>query len=149
MPTPDLELIAGAVRAAWADTPPPELIAPHRCDECQALTEALQGRPPETILEAVPSAVWDLPLLGDEARRYYLPGWLLPSLADPMHDATSALLFAFDSDHRWAPEGGYTEAQRDVIARYLEAMIDHVSEYESPGLDRALERWAGWPSSEV
>ncbi|MEZ4504203.1 MAG: DUF6714 family protein [Dehalococcoidia bacterium] len=149
MPTPDLEAIAEAVRTAWADTPPPEVIAPHLCDECQDITEALQGRPPDTVLEAVPGAVWDLPLLSDEAKRYYLPGWLLPSLEDPRSDATGALLFALDSDHRWEPEGGYTEAQRTTIARYLEAMIDHVDEYESHELQRALERWAGWPTPEA
>lgn len=148
MPAPDLEAIAEAVRAAWAGTPPPEVITPHLCEECEDLAEALQDCPPETILEAVPWVVWGLPLLGDEAKRYYLPGWLLPALHDPRGDAASALLFALASDHRWDPAGGYTEAQHNVIARYLEAIIDHTAEYEWPELQHALERWAGWPRPE-
>ena len=147
MPSDDLEdraALALEVIAAFEAVPPParDDIAPHPCDECDDLATALDGIAPTDVLNAAPSAVWDLPLLSAEAKRYYLPGWLLPAIADPQHDAVDALLFALDSDHRWDPAGGYTEAQRAVLTRTLEAMVEHVSDFDSHALLRALERWS-------
>ena len=51
------------------------------------------------------------------------------------------LLFALDSDHRWQPDGGYSDAQRGVIGGVLELLMDHVEGSEAHALDRALSRW--------
>ncbi len=144
--------LAAAVRAAWAGTPPPALdnIAPHPCEECDGVRDYLAGRDPMTFdAEALLGCVWDLPLLSAEAKRYYLPAWLIASIGDPRGtDATDALVHALDGDHRWDPPGGYSEAQRAAITRYLEAMVEPLDDgtgFFWPILQRALERWAGWP----
>ena len=144
--------LATAVIEAWAATPPParDNIAPHPCEECDDIRDYLDGRDPTTFdTEALLGCIWDLPLLSAEAKRYYLPAWLLDSIRNPQgSDATDALIYALDSDHRWDPAGGYTEAQRATVVRYLEAMVEQVDDSTSffwPFLQRALERWAAWP----
>lgn len=148
--TPDL---ATAVIAAWRDVPRPprEAIAPHEyCDECDAVASYLDGRDAFTFDDdALLGCIWDLPLLSAEAKRYFLPAWLLASIRDPQgSDATDALVYALDGDHRWEPEGGYSEAQRAVLVRYLESLIEPLDDgtgFFWPFLQRALERWASWP----
>jgi hypothetical protein len=148
---PDIEL-STAVRDAWAGTPPParDNIAPHPCEECDGVSDYLAGRDPMTFdADTLLGCVWNLPLLSAEAKRYFLPAWLLASIRDPRGtDATDALVYALDSSHRWDPEGGYSEAQRAVITDYLEAMVEPLDDSTGffwPILQRALERWAGWP----
>ncbi|MFN8638173.1 MAG: hypothetical protein U0360_01660 [Dehalococcoidia bacterium] len=96
--------------------------------------------------------VWDLPLLSAEAKRYFLPAWLLASIRDPRgSDATDALVFALDGDHRWDPEGGFSEVQPRRHRRYLESMIeplDDSSGFFWPFLQRALHRWAVAPPTD-
>lgn len=150
MTTPDL---ATAVIEAFAEAPRPaaDNIAPHAfCKECTGVTNYLQGRDPFTFDdEMLRGCVWDLPLLSADAKRFYLPAWLLASIRDPRGtDATDALVHALDGDHRWDPAGGYTDAQRAVLVRYLEAMVEYLVDGTGsfwPFLQRALERWAGWP----
>jgi hypothetical protein len=148
MTTPDL---ADAVIEAFAGVPRPAPgnIAPHPCEECVAIEEYLDGRNPFGLdEEALLGCIWDMPLLSAEAKRFHLPVWLLASVRGSAgSDATDALVFALDSDRRWDPEGGYTEAQRAVLVRYLEAMLENLDDETGffwPFLQRALERWAGW-----
>lgn len=146
--------LAAAVQDAWREVPPPgpapDAITPHPCEECDAVRDYLVGRDPMAFDEqALLGCMWDLPLLSADAKRYFLPAWLLASIRDPRgSDATDALVYALDSDHRWDPEGGYSEAQRAVIGRYLEAMIEPLEDgtgFFWPFLQRALHRWADWP----
>ena len=133
------EAFAGASRPAAPE------IAPHPfCEECAGVTAHLEGRDPFGFdAAALRGCIWDMPLLSAEAKRFYLPAWLLASIRDPQgSDATDALVYALDSDHRWEPEGGYSEAQRAVIVRYLESMIEYLDDETGffwPFLQRALE----------
>src|SRR5688500_15723659 len=124
--------LADAVIVAFAGAPrpAPDNIAPHPCAECAALEQCLEGRDPSGFVqEALLGCTWDMPLLSAEAKRFYLPVWLLASIRDPLgSDATDALVYALDSDHRWDPEGGYSEAQRAVLVRYLEAMVEYLDD---------------------
>ncbi len=125
--------------------PPPALdaIVTHVCDECWELRDRLGGRPWHELDADTRNAVrWDLPLLSDDAKQHYLPIWLLGAVEEPRSDFTEALLFALDSDHRWEPRGGYSAAQQRVIARVLEALIDHVEQADESQLTGALDRWA-------
>ncbi|MSP21642.1 MAG: hypothetical protein EXR66_01230 [Dehalococcoidia bacterium] len=149
MTSPDL---AVAVIEAFSSAPRPaaDNIAPHACDECVAVASYLECRDPFGFDgEALRGCVWDLPLLSAEGKRFYLPAWLLASIRDPRGtDATDALVYALDGDHRWEPEGGYSEALRAVIVRYLESMIEYLDDETGflwPFLQRPLERWADWP----
>jgi hypothetical protein len=100
----------------------PVVIAPHTCPECDELSEAFAEFSGETMPDAVFARhVWDLPLLSNEAKNYYLSAWLLRVFpADTWTDACDALVYALEADHRWSPDPPYTEAQWLAIDAVLE-----------------------------
>ena len=129
------------IELAFADVPQPDTgdIAPHRCAECDDLRDdfVVHGRDGITN-DLLRKHVWDLALLSDEAKQYYLPVWLLASLKDPESDATDSLLTALDSEHRWSPARGYTRKQQRVINAWLEFIA---SGSEVVAAERASEVW--------
>ena len=119
------------ILAAFANVPRPAVIAPHACPECDDLAQALAPHAPSSLPDTVFARhVWDLPLLSDEAKQYYLPAWLLRASAPDGGSACDALVFALESDHRWSPEPPYTEDQWLVI--------DAVLAQAAAGSDRAV-----------
>jgi hypothetical protein len=128
----DRESLIIETQAAFRGVEKPELndIAPHKCLECDELRNDLH---PYEFLNIPPTVLdkhrWDLPLLSDDAKRYYLPAWILRSINDPQSDYTQALLFALKSDHRWFPTAPYTDRQWRLIARYLEFLEPMVDEF--------------------
>lgn len=131
----DPEALKAEVDEAFRDVPMPasDRIVPHICDECWDLRDVLAGKTREDLGEVTLQGIrWDLPLLSDEATQYLLPLWLHTAIDSPRSDEADALLFAFDSDHRWDPEAGYTDAQIRVVAHFLEFMMDHVEGWTSP-----------------
>jgi len=126
------------VRAAFAalERPGRDALVPHACAECDGLARALGAH----AANAVPPAllqkhVWDLPLLSDEAKQYYLPAWLCSSIDEPCSDATDALLMEFRSDHRWNPATPYTQAQWAAIGGWLDLMLLHCDPYSRDDVD--------------
>lgn len=114
------------VRAAFAalERPGRDALVPHACAECKGLADALgahtAGALPPGLLQ---KHVWDLPLLSDEAKQYYLPAWLCSSIDEPCSDATDALLMELRSDHRWNPVTPYSDSQWAAIGEWLELML--------------------------
>jgi hypothetical protein len=107
---------------AFASVPKPAVIAPHRCPECNELAGDLAAFSGESLPDtAFSKHVWDLPLLSDEAKRYYLPAWLLRAYPEDTWSACDALVRALEADHRWNPEPTYTEAQWLAIDAVLES----------------------------
>ncbi|HMN45857.1 MAG TPA: hypothetical protein PKE27_14865 [Povalibacter sp.] len=105
-------------------------IAPHECLECDELRVALA--PYEWL--NIPDGVldkhrWDMPLLSDDGKQYYLPAWLIRSINEPESDYTDALLFAFSSEHRWEPTVPYTERQWRLFDAYLEFLGASCNEF--------------------
>jgi hypothetical protein len=140
------DVLSRLVLDAFAGLPPvpPDRIVAHHCDECVALRDARAGQP-QPLDDATAEAVrWGLPLLSDEGKQYFLPAWLLRSIADVHTDFTDSLLFALDGDHRWQPPGAYSAAQREAIRAYLAYLLHRVDELGTlePQLARAIERWA-------
>jgi hypothetical protein len=114
------------VLAAFAVVPKPPAtdIAPHRCPECDELVEGLSPFSAEAVPDSVFSKhAWDLPLLSDDAKQYYLPAWLLRAIPKDSWDASDALAKALIADHRWSPKLPYTEKQWLAI----DAVLAHVS----------------------
>ena len=72
--------------------------------------------------------VWDLPLLSDEGKHYYLPCWLLDALQDEASSATDAVIYALDTDHRWSPQPPYSEEQWLAIDGWLAHIATQVDE---------------------
>src|SRR2546423_15658039 len=96
------------------------VIAPHECEECDALRQVL-GRvtwdavPPEFIRENDGS----LPLLSQEAYVTFLPAWLREALRDPSGLVAGQLLVNLRHDPR---TDGFTQPQSSVIvdiARFI------------------------------
>jgi hypothetical protein len=110
------------VLAAFAVVPKPTQAAliSHQCCECEELASDLWP----FAADAVPHDVlarhaWDLPLLSDEGKRYYLPAWLLHGLHKGGENAVDAVVFALDSDHRWKPQPPYTSQEWLAVDRWL------------------------------
>jgi len=122
---PDRNLLKLAIRESFADMPKPaqlDLIS-HRCCECDELAADLHPHEALDLPEAVFAGhVWDLPLLSDDGKRYYLAAWLLRALEPGDPGAADAVIFALDSDHRWSPSTPYTGEQWLVVDQWLEAI---------------------------
>ena len=122
---PDRNLLKLAIRESFADVARPaqlELIS-HRCCECDELAADLHPHGAFDLPEAVFARhVWDLPLLSDDGKRYYLPAWLLRALEADDPGAADAVIYALDSDHRWSPSTPYTGEQWLVVDQWLAAV---------------------------
>lgn len=79
----DIDRLVRAIHAVFLEEPAPtaqELIA-HKCEECQALQEALAGLRWREIPRAILEKHYDqLPLLSPKAFHYYIPAYLAYSL---------------------------------------------------------------------
>lgn len=116
------------VKEAFASVPKPPVddIAPHRCAECDELANDLAPYSAEAMPDAVFSKhVWDLPLLSDEAKHYYLPAWLLRAIPEDAWDSCDALVHALEADHRWSPVPPYTEQQWLAV----DAVLEHAASF--------------------
>ena len=132
------------VRAAFADAPRPadDALVCHECEECHHLRADLRGRTPEELPDAWVEGSFDqLPLMSDDAKRYYLPAYLRVAARHPQSTVTMFVLFALSADHRWQPEGGYTRAQRQAILDFLAFIEPHVDPSETADVIAARRRW--------
>jgi hypothetical protein len=124
--SPDLlNVLKPAIRESFADVPKPAQldIVSHRCCECDELAADLFPHDACDLPEAVFARhVWDLPLLSDDGKRYYLAAWLLRALEPDDPGAADAVIYALDSDHRWAPSTPYTSQQWLVVDQWLAAI---------------------------
>jgi hypothetical protein len=133
------DVLRAKVIAAFAGIPKPAVIAPHPCPECDELAEDFAGFSGETLSDAVfDNHVWDLPLLSDEAKHYYLSAWLLRAVPnDGWNDACDSLVYALEADHRWSPNPPYTEAQWVAIDAVLEKAAQCVDPVTVENVEKA------------
>jgi hypothetical protein len=121
-------------------------IVTHECLECDELKNDLHPYDSESVPHRVlDKHLWDLPLLSDDAKQYYLPAWIVRSIDDPQSDYTEALLFALDSDHRWFPTTPYTERQWRALEAYLDYLEANVDELTRDDIVKARRRLTGEP----
>jgi hypothetical protein len=119
---------------------------PHDCVECDDLKNDLHPFDSESVPdEVLDKHLWDLPLLSDDAKQYYLPAWIVRSIDDPESDYTQAFLFALDSDHRWAPTTPYTERQWRALGACLDYLETNVDELSRDDVAKARRRLKGEP----
>jgi hypothetical protein len=139
----DTELLLRQVTAAFAGTKAPATgdIAPHRCGECDDLRDHLVGHTPDHIPDEVLSTHrWDLPLLSDNAKKYFLPAWLSRAIEDPQSDYAESVIYAVIADHRWSPTEPYTEEQWSSIRAVLQYLESNVDQYTKDEVQSALAR---------
>ena len=144
----DQDALKDEIRAAFrhVDKPDALQIAPHECAECDELRNDLHPYDSASVPDAVLDRhVWDLPLLSDEAKQYYLPAWMIRSIEDPESDCTEALLSALDSDHRWFPARPYTDRQWRVIEAYLDFLERNADELTLENVAKARKRLIDQP----
>lgn len=119
MTTADIER---EILGAFASVPKPAQagLISHPCCECEELAAGLAPFAAAAVPDAVLSKhVWDLPLLSDEGKHYYLQAWLLRGLQAGGENAIDAVVFSLDSDHRWTPEPPYTLDEWRAVDRWL------------------------------
>jgi hypothetical protein len=144
----DGDALKQEIQAAFRHVAKPsaEQIAPHVCLECDELRNNLHRYGPENLPpELLDRHCWDLPLLSDDAKQYYLPAWIARSIDDPQSDHTQALLFALDSDHRWVPTTPYTERQWRVLEAYLDYLAANADPFTLDDIAKARKRLKGEP----
>jgi hypothetical protein len=119
-------------------------LTPHRCQECDALRDALA---PFTVndvpLEVLREHVFDLPLLSAKAKQYYLPAWLYAALGAESWNYADAAITNIDSDERFDPPGYYTDAQWEAILgwlAHLEATEESVTQGTARNAATAIRR---------
>jgi hypothetical protein len=111
------------ILTAFADVARPEApaIAPHDCEECEELRQALAPFTSNSVpVGLLRKYVWDLPLLSAEAKQYFLPAWLCASLSEDTWDFADALMQNIDSNIKFDPVGGYSDEQWAVLFEWLE-----------------------------
>jgi hypothetical protein len=142
----DGEALKSEIRDAFRHVrkPEPAKIASHSCPECDELRSNLQPHDSNTVpAEILDYHRWDLPLLSDDAKQYYLPAWLVSSIDNPQSDYTDALLYALDSDHRWLPSTPYTERQWRALEAYLDYIEAHADPMMLDDVAKARKRLTG------
>ncbi|BDU18269.1 DUF6714 family protein [Lysobacter auxotrophicus] len=139
----DVEQLRLHIARAFVDVirPARENITTHRCDECDELRDALAPYAWQDVpVNVLDDHRWDMTLLSDDAKQHYLPAWMLQALDDGQWagDYVWNLLFALNSDHRWAPARPYTKEQRQAVAHFLD-FIEHrdLSEWEAQDVEKA------------
>jgi hypothetical protein len=83
---------------------------------------------------------YDLALLSDESKHYYLPAWLLRAIDAPESNCADALTFALDSDHAWEPTPDYSKRQWRVLLAFLRYIRSRVDAFSHPAIDSAIGR---------
>lgn len=131
---------------AFASVPKPsrEEIAPHRCAECDELAENFApfdaGLLPDALFR---KHVWDMPLLSADAKRYYLPAWLVRCLEVDgpwLPDEASAVLYALDGGLRWDPKSPHSREQWQAIQAWLDYITQFADQIDIENLEKARER---------
>jgi hypothetical protein len=144
----DAQQLRELILDAFASVPKPshEEIAPHRCMECDELAEDLAPFEAATIPDAeFQKHVWDIPLLSADAKRYYLPAWLIRCLEVDgpwLPDEASAVLYALSGDLRWEPTSPYSREQWQAIQAWLDYVERFADSIDVENLEKAREKVA-------
>src|SRR5687768_10977159 len=117
---PDTSKLEARLCAAFPERIVLGTIAPHQCEECNALRLQLQRITWSAVpSEFVKSNEGALPLLSQEAYVAFLPAWLRQALREPAGEVASMLLVNL----RHEPQtSGFTAEQASVIvevARFI------------------------------
>ena len=113
------------------------MIAPHPCPECDELAQELAEFSGGTVPDEVfAKHVWDLPLLSDDAKHYYLPAWLRRARPKDTWGSCDALVYALEANHRWLPQPPYTEAQWLAV----DAVLESCAQSDDPAMNENVAR---------
>jgi hypothetical protein len=134
--------LAALIYAAFssAPRPTPDVITPHRCEKCDDLASRLAPYEARQVPDSQMDVVGgDLPLLGPEAFRYYLPRFMEFSLLRRDSDAAAFIIYnlAPDPDLDIGPRNRFlhfTPEERESLRKYIEYRIG----IEDPEIDKAI-----------
>jgi hypothetical protein len=160
--TTRIAALARRARTAFAGVVRPSgvPIAPHECEQCEALRDALSGETWESLSAEKLEANYDqLPLLGPEALPVYLPAYLLYALEHfgPDDNVTEFTIYHLAPHHETTDHDYYRDRLRQFTAEQfgvIEDFLQLVIEDERfrrdfggliAGRDRLRELWrARW-----
>ena len=139
-----MEILINRIYDAFETAPYPgdDRLICHQCDECFRLRDDFKGKKPQNVDSNTVYYHQDsLPLFSDEAKRYFLPAFLRESIMKPDWSITEFLIYSFDSDHRWKPEGGYTKEQIEIVEEYFDFIEAYIDEFDKDNFESAKLRW--------
>jgi hypothetical protein len=94
------------------------VIAPHECEECDAISAVLSGRTWAEVPNAFAEQYSDsLPLLSADAYNAYLPVWLRAAIEAPDGEAAGMVPINLSNSPR---KEGFTPSQMDAIVAVVE-----------------------------
>lgn len=121
------------------------------CDECVEVRRDFMGREWTAIPDSVVKKHYDhLPLLGDAARRYYIPAFLRAALSLPESSIGEWLYMDLSpSGIKTSEIAKFTKEQRAMILEYLQRLFTFEEEEEEwrkemPPSKRWLKMLARW-----
>jgi len=140
---------------AFADCPAPSSddIAPHQCEECEAVRQAFSGHTPWSLPRAtIHEHFADLALLSSTAYRYFLPAYLYLALhcapgtldEEVRQFSIYSLLPSATSDSEWfaARFLAFTRPELEAVVAVLEVLAtDPLHEYDRDDAREALTYW--------
>lgn len=132
------------IGAAFADLPmlADDNIICHECEVCFRLHENLRGRTPAEIPDAwIEENFSRLPLLTDDAKRFFLPAFFRVAALKPDSDVAVYVLYSLADDFRMQPSGGYSALQKQAVRDYLTYIEPRVEEYDREYFDKASTLW--------
>lgn len=140
----DYDDLMRRIKSAFSDTPAPaeDRIVCHECEECLALRESVRGHTPDELTDAWVEQSFDqLPLLSDDAKRFYLPAFLRVGALKPDSLVGQFVLYSLSDEFRMEPSGGYSSLQKQAIRDYLEYVGERVDEFDREYVAKAKTLW--------
>jgi hypothetical protein len=115
---------------AFTSVSKPTVVAPHQCPECKELTQDFLAYSGNTLPDEIfDKHVWDMPLLSDDAKHFYISAWLLRAyLGESWSDACDSLTYSLIDNHRWNSTQPYTDEQWRVI----DIVLQEASKFSDP-----------------
>ena len=132
------------INSAFADAPAPaeDNIVCHECEECFALRDDVGGKIPDDLSDDWVERSFDqLPLLSDEAKRFYFPAFFRVAALKPDSLVTQFTLFSLSDDFRMQPDGGYSPQQKQAIRNLLAFLKPRVGDSEREYVEKAETLW--------
>ena len=79
--------------------------------------------------------------MSDDAKRYYLLGYLRVAARDPESTVTQFVLYSLSDEFRFQPRGGYTPSQRQAILAFLSFIEPRSDTEQKEYISKARELW--------
>ena len=140
----DYDELMRQIKSAFGDAPAPseDSIICHECEECFALRDAVRGHTPDELPDSWVEQNYDqLPLLSDDAKRYYFPAFFRVAAHKPDSLVAEFVLYSLSDTFRMCPSGGYSPQQQQAVRDFLNYIGPRVDDLDQEDVTKAKTLW--------